>query len=125
MKWFLDLATRVKLMIGYGLMIIFLVITIVTAYANITAIQRAQKSLYQEEFTNATDLLALRSNENGARAALLTMMVVTKRSDQEVWHQDIKEYEVMFALTPGYQAISGSQSACRVFYLPVRLLLFS
>ena len=91
MKWFLDLTTRGKLFAGFGLMIVFLAIVMATAYLGITAIQASQKNLYQEDFANAVDLLDLRSDENGVRAALLSMMVVTKRSDQEIWHQEIKE----------------------------------
>src|SRR3990167_4316318 len=90
MKWFLDLTTRGKLFAGFGLMIVFLATVIVTAYLGITAIQASQKSLYQDDFANAVDLLKLRSDENGIRAALL-MMLVTKGSDQETWHQEIKQ----------------------------------
>jgi len=93
MKWFLNLTTRNKLFLGFGLMIAFLVIVIAVAYRGIATIQVAQQKLYREEFANAMDLMTLRSNENGARAGVLDMLVVTKRSDQEIWHQDIKERE--------------------------------
>lgn len=91
MKWFLDLTTRGKLFAGFGLMIVFLATVIVTAYLGITAIQASQKNLYDEDFANAVDLLNLRSDQNGVRVALLSMMMVMKRSDQEIWHQEIKE----------------------------------
>ena len=90
MKWFLDLTTRGKLFAGFGLMIAFLVIVIATAYTGITAIQESQKNLYQEDFANALDLMTLRAEQNGVRVALLSMLGVTQRSDQEVWHQDVK-----------------------------------
>lgn len=91
MRWFLDLTTRTKLFLGFGLMILFLMTVIATAYTNITAIRDAQQRLYNEEFANATELLSLRSNLNGVRAALLDMVIITKRSDQEAWHQEIKD----------------------------------
>ena len=91
MKWFLDLSTRGKLFTGFGLMIVFLAAAIASAYLAVSAIQASQKSLYQEDFANAMDLLDLRSDVNGGRAALFSMMVVTKRSDQEIWHEDLKE----------------------------------
>ncbi|MDP1535167.1 MAG: methyl-accepting chemotaxis protein [Rubrivivax sp.] len=91
MKWFLNLTTRNKLFLGFGLMIAFLATVIATAYLGIAAIQASQKNLYQEDFSNAVDLLNLRSDENGMRAALLSMMSETKRSEQEVWHQEIKQ----------------------------------
>jgi len=91
MKWFLDLKTRGKLFVGLGLMLAFLATVIAAAYLDITAIQASQKRLYQNEFANAVDLLNIRSDENGMRAALLSMMVATKRLDQDSWHQDIKQ----------------------------------
>lgn len=83
MKWFLDLTTRGKLFAGFGLMIVFLATVIATAYTGIAAIQASQKSLYQEDFANALDLMSL-------RVALLNMMLLARQSDREIWHQDIK-----------------------------------
>ena len=97
MKWFLDLKTRGKLFVGFGLMLAFLAIVIVIAYLDITAIQASQKRLYQKEFANAVDLLNLRSDENGIRAALFSMMAATKRPDQDSWHQDIKQRDMEIA----------------------------
>ena len=91
MKWFIDLTTRAKLLLGFGLMAVFLAVVIATAYSGISTIQRTQKNLYEEEFSNATDLFAVRSNINGIRAALLDMVLLSKRSDMESWRQEIKE----------------------------------
>lgn len=91
MKWFLNLTIRAKLFLGFSFPIILLVIVVVTAYTGIMAIQESQKSLYENEFAIAVDLKDVRSNQNGVRAALLDMMLVTNRSDQEAWHQEIKD----------------------------------
>ena len=88
MKWFLDITTRSKLVAGFGLMIVLLATVIVIAYLGISAIQASQRSLYQEDFANALDLMKLRSDQNGVRAAQLTMMVLSNRPDQERWRQD-------------------------------------
>ena len=93
MKWFLDLTTRGKLFTGFGLMIVFLAIVIATAYLGITAIQAAQKNLYEQDFTVAVALKDLRSNQNGVRAALLTMVATEKPSDRDTAQQDIQERE--------------------------------
>jgi methyl-accepting chemotaxis protein len=90
MRWFLNLTTGAKLFLGFGLMIIFLAAVIVIAYLDIAAIQRSQKRLYEGEFANAVDLKDVRANQNGVRVALLNMMLVAKRSDQEALHQEIK-----------------------------------
>jgi methyl-accepting chemotaxis protein len=91
MKWFLNLTTRNKLFLGFGLMIAFLATVIAFAYHGMETIKMAQQELYREEFANAVDLLTIRSDENGVRAAMLDMLVVTKQSDREAWHGDIKE----------------------------------
>ena len=91
MTWFLDLKTRNKLLLGFGLMIAFLASVIMTAYWGVTSIQASQRSLYQMEFNNAVDLLNLRTNENGIRAALLNMMAVKSDQERKTWHQDIEQ----------------------------------
>ncbi len=88
MKWFLDLTTRGKLFAGFGLMIVFLATVIATAYVGIDTIRASQKSVYQEDFANAMDLMTLRAEQNGVRAAQLTMMLLPNRPDQERWRRD-------------------------------------
>ena len=91
MEWFLNLTTRNKLFLGFGLMIVFLATVTTVAYQCITTIQAAQQKLYQEEFTNVQELMKLQAEQNGVRASLLSMMLVTKQSDQEIWQQDVKD----------------------------------
>jgi methyl-accepting chemotaxis protein len=91
MKWFLDLPVRAKLLVGFGLIVAFLVVVTITAYMGITAIQESQRSLYDHEFTIAVDLESLRSNQQATRATALAMMMLTERSDQESRHQRIKD----------------------------------
>jgi len=83
MKWFLDLTTRGKLFAGFGAMIVFLAIVIATAYLGITAIQESVKNLYEEDFTNERDLLALRVNYNGMRVLMLEAQLLSKRAEQD------------------------------------------
>jgi methyl-accepting chemotaxis protein len=91
MKWFLDLTTRSKLFLGFGTMMGFLAIVIATAQLVISEIQASQNNLYQEDFANALDLMRFRVDDNGIRAAQLTMMVLSARPDQERWRQDADE----------------------------------
>lgn len=59
MKWFLDFTTRAKLFSGFGLMILFLAIVAAIAYRGTTSTQQSQKTLYEQEFANATNLLGV------------------------------------------------------------------
>lgn len=87
MKWFLNLATRNKLFLGFGLMFAFLATVIAAAYWGITSIQASQQRLYQREFANAIDLLNLRSDENAARAAVLSIMIASTPAERNAWAQ--------------------------------------
>jgi methyl-accepting chemotaxis protein len=91
MNWFLDLRTRSKLLVGFGLMIAFLATVIASAYVEIKTIQRSEKNLYETHFGNALDLMTLRAHVNGVRMAVLQMMVVTQRADQDVLYQEVRE----------------------------------
>jgi hypothetical protein len=42
MKWFVNFSTRAKLFVGFGVMLALLLVAIFTAYAGITAIEKAQ-----------------------------------------------------------------------------------
>jgi hypothetical protein len=85
MKWFLDIPVRAKLLVGFVLIVVLLVVTI-TAYIGITTIQKSHKILYNHGFTSAVDLENLRSNQHAIRAAALTMMSLTRRSEQAARH---------------------------------------
>jgi methyl-accepting chemotaxis protein len=91
MKWFLDLTTRSKLFLGFAMMVGFLATVIAAAHLGISEIQASQNNLYQEDFANALDLMKFRVDDNGIRAAQLTMMVLSARPDQERWRQDADE----------------------------------
>lgn len=91
MKWLINLPIRAKLFFGFGSIILLLFVVIITAYLGITAIQKSQKSLYEDDLANVIDLWNLRTQQNGVRADLMNMILMTRRSEQEAWHQDIKE----------------------------------
>ena len=91
MRWYLNLSTRGKLGIGFGLMGILFTVVIMTAFSGLTSIKSAQRSLYRQEFANARDFLVLRSNLNGIHASLLGMIVETQDSKMDYWLQDIKQ----------------------------------
>src|SRR3990167_2982797 len=93
MKGFINLATQAKLFWSFGLMVALLAVVIVMGHAGVTTIQEAQKNLYEQDFAIAVTLKELRANQNGVRAALLTMVATEKPSDRAAAQQDIKERE--------------------------------
>ena len=90
MKWFLNLSTRAKLFLGFGLMVLLLVVMVTTAYDGIATIRESQRRLYELNFADAVDLALLRANSNGARLETLEMMLTPRRSEQEALERDIK-----------------------------------
>ena len=83
MKRFIDLSTRGKLFVSFGLMIVLLAIILVTAYRYLTKIQSSQRAIYEVEFANAADLKDVRFYQEGIRAAALTMIVLKDRQRLE------------------------------------------
>ena len=91
MQWFLNLSTRSKLLFEFGLMILFLAMVTTLSYWVTRTMLQAQRDLYERDFLTAFELMDLRANQNGMRAEVLTMMSLTKRTEQEPLHQSIQE----------------------------------
>ncbi len=91
MKWFVDLATRTKLFLSFGLMVLFLLVVIATAYNSLTTLRQSQLELFQDDFLSSVELVGLRSAQNRAHAELLEMMMTTDRIRQQALERDIRE----------------------------------
>lgn len=91
MRWFLNLATRTKLFLGFGLMIILLLGLIATAYQRVTQMNESQKRLYEDDLADVSDLKAVATNLNAIRADMLGMLLLAGRSDQEALHRQIQD----------------------------------
>jgi len=89
MKWFLNLSTRAKLFFSFGLLILFLASAVLAAYRGIREIRNSQSEV-QRQMQSALSIRELRSNQNGIRANLLTMSLLTERREQEALETDIK-----------------------------------
>ncbi len=90
MRWFVNLRTRSKLFLGFGLMVVFLAVVIQSAYSGIAAMRQSQRTLYEEEFAIAARLAEVRSLLEAVRTQLLTMMSVDNRSEQQSVHENIE-----------------------------------
>ncbi|MDP2240844.1 MAG: methyl-accepting chemotaxis protein, partial [Burkholderiales bacterium] len=83
MKWFLDLTTRGKLFVSFGLIFALMAWVIATAYSGIVTIRESQERLYKEDFASVRELMVLRANQNQIRALMLEAQLLTKRTEQE------------------------------------------
>lgn len=91
MKLFLNLTTRSKLLLGFGLIIALLIGLIATAYQSIDFLQASQQKLYKTDFANAADLAQIRGTESTMRAEILAMMLTTNLTEQKKRYDDIKQ----------------------------------
>jgi methyl-accepting chemotaxis protein len=83
MKWFINLTTRAKLVLGFGLIWILLSVVIIIAYVSFIKIEKSEKVLYDLYFTEAVNLVELRSYQNYNRGQILEMMLTADRSEQD------------------------------------------
>ena len=91
MSWLLNFSTRTKLVIGFGSILAMMLLAVISGYQGIMALQESQKRIYSEEFADAIDLTMLQAHYNAVRADLLTMMLMSKQTEQEAMHQNIKQ----------------------------------
>src|SRR5713101_3244871 len=82
MHWFLNRRTGTKLVIGFALVILFLIAVIVTACASFRTIHLNSSIVL--------DVQTVESNFHRQRADLLTMMAISNRADQDAALQDLK-----------------------------------
>lgn len=90
MKWFSNLMTRTKLLVGLGLIMVFMAVVIVNAYTTISMIQTSQESLTENEFATILDMKDIRSNQNAIRADLLSTMLVTDPVQIQQFEREIQ-----------------------------------
>ncbi len=89
MQRFLDLTTRTKLLLSFGLMVLLLLAVSVAAYVASANLRSSLESLYEEQFALAVNLKTIRANHNAIRADVLSLLVSTSPAEREVWQQDI------------------------------------
>jgi methyl-accepting chemotaxis protein len=93
MNWFINLSTRLKLVLGFGVIWLLLAVAIIIAYRNLTEIAQSGQKIHDFQFTAALELLELRSNQNYNRAQMLEMMLTTDKTKMKKIEEDINQIE--------------------------------
>ncbi|MGE5409461.1 MAG: methyl-accepting chemotaxis protein [Clostridiales bacterium] len=91
MKWFLNLSTKVKLYIAFGIILLFTVILFVLISGEIRQLRDNQKKLSSKDFRIAVQSIELRSNFNRQRARELELMLAKDKNTQKDLVNDILE----------------------------------
>lgn len=105
MQWFINLRTGTKIFLSFGIIILLQVSILAVAYRNMTYLQQSGEKLYKHDFSLVDELMALRNNQNGVRAALLTMAISKSTTDQDALNLQIKNYSV--DIDNSFEKISG------------------
>jgi methyl-accepting chemotaxis protein len=91
MKWFIDMSTRAKMVLCFGILWLMLAMMILTAFWDITGMVRSARELHDVQYTIALDLVGLRSNQNFNRAQVLEMMMTSDKSMQTTIEKNIQD----------------------------------
>ncbi len=80
MNWLLNLSTRTKFFLAFGLLLFFLATVMVSAWWGITSIQTSQQALYEKDFADVSDVQEVLANIDESRANVLSMILSTQRA---------------------------------------------
>lgn len=91
MNWLLNLSTRAKFFLAFGLLLLLLATVMASAVRGLTSIQASQQALYEKDFADVSDVQEVLANLDENRAAVLRMILLTQRTEQEALHKSMGE----------------------------------
>ena len=89
MNWFQNISTRAKILAGFGLMLVIMVVTIAMAYRSLSLASDSQQGLFDDDFLPALNLVELKADTNRSRAQMLEIMMSNDPSQQQKIKQQI------------------------------------
>jgi len=87
MKWFINLSTRGKLLLSFGVLILLLETAVAVAFPGMSALLTSQRALQEVEMANALDLLRLEANLNENRVSLMRLVLTRERFSEEIYNE--------------------------------------
>ncbi|BCR03126.1 hypothetical protein DESUT3_01950 [Desulfuromonas versatilis] len=90
MKWFVDLPTRFKLLLGFGLMVLFLLGLTLSAQRTIVQMDKAKHALVEGELRFAMNLAEMRAHLNHNWIRILQMLQTSDRAQLRQFWQDVE-----------------------------------
>ncbi|MGE5497944.1 MAG: methyl-accepting chemotaxis protein [Syntrophothermus sp.] len=91
MSWFLNLSTKVKLYLSFGIILIFTIMLFIFLSGSINKIRENQIVFASKDYVITTSAVEFRSNLNRQRAQVLEMMLQKDRKIQEDIRREIEE----------------------------------
>ncbi len=123
MHWFINLKTRAKLTVGFGFIIALLLLIVITGWSSLQTVRDMERTI--------ADVVSVRANFNGQRAAVLSALLVTSATEAEARFQEVVAYskenaealrrlETQSRLDSEVKNDVGELSAIRAEYVRVR-----
>jgi len=81
MNWFQNSPTRIKLLSGFGVMVVLLGIVFGTSYYAITSLIGSERTLFDTRFSDVVDAITFEANEGDIRIASLMMLNQTNAAE--------------------------------------------
>jgi methyl-accepting chemotaxis protein len=91
MNRLLNLSTRTKFFLAFGLLLCFLGAVMATAYWGVNALQQTQKALLEDDFSDVSNVQEVLANIDENRSAMLRMILSSQRTEQEALHKSMGE----------------------------------
>ncbi|MBI5325477.1 MAG: MCP four helix bundle domain-containing protein [Ignavibacteriae bacterium] len=76
MKWLLNMGIRNKLLLGFGTMILLLLIIVIIANSVLNEMKASQDKILGEDLKSAVAIKDIRANQNGTRTDVLYIILV-------------------------------------------------
>jgi len=95
MKWFNNISTLAKLVIGFGVILLLSGVVIITADRSLTAIAESEKRIEEFSFNKIIGLDELRNHWNYSRGQMLEMTLTDNRADQKEIEKSVNERSLL------------------------------
>lgn len=86
MSWFINLSTRYKLSLGFGILTGLLLVVVAMAYNGLTTLQKSQHEMFEDDFTTSLDLVTMKADLSRVSSLLFEVAMTQdqkKRQDKE------------------------------------------
>ncbi|MDD5209178.1 MAG: methyl-accepting chemotaxis protein [Elusimicrobiales bacterium] len=91
MKWFNNISTLAKLIVGFGVVLLLSAVVIFTADKSLTDIAGSEKRIEEFSFNKIISLMELRNHWNYNRGQMLELTLAASRADQKAIEKSITE----------------------------------
>ncbi|MDY0191748.1 MAG: methyl-accepting chemotaxis protein [Desulfuromonas sp.] len=90
MNWFQNITTQAKIIFGFGLMLVIMMIIVGMAYRSIEIVSTSQQELLKNDFLPSIKLIELQSDVNRARVHMLELMMAGDDVHQQEVDGDLR-----------------------------------